>query len=717
MKNLAMESQSVLRTRAASAAFVQDSPMNSKSFKSGFKEGSKMSSPINRGKNPLSQAFLSALNGFAHVAETLSCLKRTMTLVVTALFVSTVIGSAAAQMSGNTNYWLSNSNCGDIQNLKVSVHVTENMIAEWTGGSSSGPGFGIQLNANPIGGQIAPNGTAYTWLQYVIMIHNVGGQPQVQAMMEYWYDNTNYQYATYPSVADLPSYTISAGSVLSFQLTTDSNGNVTQIDFIVTAPNGTVQSYATPPTFIGESTPLLVKFDSFQVIIGGPWDSQYSTFSSGQGSITYSASNGALGVTSCTGIMPAESSNVYYSPMGPSVNSTVTQAFAWQGGAWGLSGLASEMDTADEKNEVYYLGSNSNLYQLSRTEDWQWREDTGGSGTPSVAPGSGTSAYVNTIYNGNEAFYVQNTNGNLHIEQLWGSNLSPTDLTETASGKPVAEGTSPAGYIDTSAETDNVFYIGTDSYVHHLNWSAGNPWTEDGTLDSTTTPAAAPGSPLVGHLRHPANTGASDEIFYIGSNQHVDELWSWAGQERWLTSDLTAASGGPVAAVGSPLAGFYDVAANVDAIFYIADVQTSQGSMPHVFELSFSSNGWQSIDLTAKTGAPAACVGSALAAHLNTLSGSEEVYFLDSNGNVHEFWTWSSAPTGWYANNVTAASGDAPLAFPESPLTTDISTLDNTDHVFYVGTDQNVHELWFNGTWHYADDNTQTSPVAPNAVP
>jgi hypothetical protein len=371
--------------------------------------------------------------------------------------------------------------------------------------------------------------------------------------------------------------------------------------------------------------------------------------------------------------------------------------------------LASELNTAESKNAVYYLGFDGNLYQITwgGSQGWGSQQDTGTGGRPSVASGTGITAYVNTIYNGNEVFYLASVNGSLHIEQLWGPTLSATDLTVISQGSPraVAPSSNPVGYIDPLAGTDNVFYIGTDHLVHALTWSAGNPWEESSSLDAINPPAAAVGSPLIGHM----NT-ASEEVFYVGTNQHVYELWRWSKNfDGWHLTDVTVASGSnPVAAVGNPLAGFYDSTAGHDAVFY-------QGTNQHVYELVFSTSGWSSVDVTGNATPPT--VGSALAAHVNSVAGNEEVFFLDSNQNVRELSAPSTNSSLWSETDVTTISGGAPLAFPGSPLATHVSTLDNTDHAFYLGEDRNVHELWSNGSWHFNDDSTSTNPAAAEAFP
>ncbi len=662
--------------------------------------------------------------------------RRAIALALAALFLTAAMGSAAAQVSSGNNYWLSAPKCSNIENLTVSLYVTQSMIAEWTGGGDSGTGFGIQLNANPFPGQIAPNGQEYNWLQYVMMIH----ADQAQAMVEYWYPNN--QYVTYPTIEYLSSDTIQAGSILSIQLTSNSNGYVSEITYSVTNPNGVTTPLQMQPIFIGESTPLLVQFESFQVDIVGPWDSQDSTFSSGQGYITYTASDGPLSVGNCpTGYEPAERSNVYYGPMVPGANSTVTQGFASDAGASGTGIVVSHLNTTSQtENEVYYLGFDSNLYRLGWDWSWALTPATGinspSKDAPAVAPGTGAALNVNTAYDGNEAFYITNVDGNLHIEQLWGVGLAPNDLTHDASGTPVnvAQGTGPVSYFDSTATlngvqgTDNVFYLGTDQQAHALTWSAsGLSWEEEASLDSAPGPAAASGSSFSGHAT--LNSSCADqaeEVFYIGTNQHVYERWRWSASAKfdgWHLTDVTEAnSSKPVAAVGSPLVGFYDCSGQIDAMFYV-------GTNQHLYELLYgydSQSIWQSIDLTQVTGAPAVASGSMLAVHVNTESNPsvEEVFFLDSNNNVWEVSTYSTSATSWGLTaggnpngNLTASTG-AGSAFPGTAISGNVSTIDNTDHVFYVGLDMDIHELWWNGSWHAAvDDNTSGTPTAPGAVP
>ena len=393
------------------------------------------------------------------------------------------------------------------------------------------------------------------------------------------------------------------------------------------------------------------------------------------------------------------------SPNGPNLISALTRRPI----------LAGEWDTADTKNSVYYLGFDSNLHQLAWNWGWTSGQDTGVGGRPAPSGSNGIAAYVNTIFNGNEVFYTTSVAGALHVEQLWAAGLAPGDLTIPGGGKPVAEDSNLVGYIDSVADSDNVFYLGGDQFVHVLTWTPAGGWKEDANLDATATPPAAASSPLAGHF-----TGASQEIFYIGANQHVYELWRWSKNfDGWHTTDVTEANGAkPVAALGSPLAGFYDAVTGNDSMFYIATVMVAGIPTQHVYELFFGNTAaWSAIDVTVLTGAPAAAIGSTLAAQVDPLSGNEGVYFFDALSNVQQLWAPSATPKIWHTLNLTALTGAA-LAFPGSPLTAFSSNLGSANHVFYIADDQNIHEFWWsNGAWNAGDDNTQAIPVAPNAVP
>jgi hypothetical protein len=365
--------------------------------------------------------------------------------------------------------------------------------------------------------------------------------------------------------------------------------------------------------------------------------------------------------------------------------------------AYGQGFLASEFDSTVGKAEVYYRGYDSNIYEIVRGNPNTWYQRTGLAGEgPSSAAYSGIAAYVNTIYNGNEVFYLTEVNGSMDVEQLWGGTFSPTNLTARTNALPAVSGSALVGYIDPIAGSDNVFYVGSDQKVHLLLWTPAGGWS------SSVVDAGAPtvaGTSLSGHYKSGPGTFYSEEVFYLGANQHVYELWRWSKNfDGWHLTDVTEANGSkPVAAVGSPLAGFYDTAASTDVMFYL-------GTNQNLYELLFSTGAVWSGDMTTQTGSLNAASTSKLAAHLNTNNGgSDEVYFESGNQNVFEFWAWSSSQTAFHENSFPfeyAAVG--------SPLATDMNG--NADELYYIGSDSNIFEL-------FSSADITTSCGAPLAQP
>ncbi|MGB9234058.1 MAG: hypothetical protein WCC04_06560 [Terriglobales bacterium] len=604
-----------------------------------------------------------------------ACARFLAIIVAAVLLLAAASGTAAAEVKASgDNYLLATSTCDNILRLQTSVRVTQDMVALVTPGNIQDGGFGVQLNAIP------PPGQPAYWMQYVMFIQN----NQIQAVVEYWFPPDNGPDAFY-TILDLPSNTIYTGSVLSIQLTNDSNGNVTKATFSFTDPTGHVTKLQAPPINLpNTSTPALVPVQSFGVNVVGPINSEGSTFSSGKGVITYKASNGPLSVpaTGCSGGNGPgtnEWSNIYYGSMTPK-GSSVTQAFAPFAGP-----LASNMDSANKQLQVYTLGTDQNTHYNFTVDQFAFNgatwssTDLGNLGAPLASQGSPVISYEYTIYDTTEAFYL--TSDAQDVEQLWGYNWAPNNLTVLANAQPATVGSRLVGYIDPIAVSDNVFYQGTDQHVHLLTWSEAGGWTEDTRL--AHAPAAAFASALTGHM-----TAAAEEIFFVGTNNHVYQLWRWSkNYDGWHVTDVTIANGTkPLAAAGSPLAGFYDPAAGTDAVLYV-------GTNHHVYELLFSpSSVWSSIDVTGQSGAPNAIDGSMLAAHLNTSANSEEVFFVAGGGPLQELWSWSKTVPAW--NTYPLDTAVAPET--ASPLATDMDSLTSPsrDEVYYVGTDGSVHEMW-----------------------
>src|SRR4249920_2651300 len=93
-------------------------------------------------------------------------------------------------------------------------------------------------------------------------------------------------------------------------------------------------------------------------------------------------------------------------------------------------------------------------------------------------------------------------------------------------------------------------------------------------------------------------------------------------------------------------------------------------------------------------------IGSPLVAQINTIASTDEVFYLGTDQHAHELWESGGI---WHAADPTAAAGALNAVFG-SPIVAQINTIASSDEVFYMGTDQDVHELWESGgIWHAAD--------------
>jgi hypothetical protein len=234
-----------------------------------------------------------------------------------------VPNAGALRLNSNSNYVIANctypnlGDCQSIEGLNVAFQVEDDMVAAVTpyagGSSSQNGGFTIQLNANN------PVGPATTGMQYVFLISG----NQIQWQVQYWGVNpsTGKESDLYPQggtiLSSLPSNTIPAGYLFEIQLNNDFNGNVSGGTFNVTDNHGK----KAPPAKFTIDQNYLYPIRAFEVDIVGPDNSQCSEFSSGGGTLTYSATNGELcvaggwpGVCSTVGAYTCETSNATYGP-------------------------------------------------------------------------------------------------------------------------------------------------------------------------------------------------------------------------------------------------------------------------------------------------------------------------------------------------------------------------------------------------------------------
>jgi hypothetical protein len=198
------------------------------------------------------------------------------------------------------------------------------------------------------------------------------------------------------------------------------------------------------------------------------------------------------------------------------------------------------------------------------------------------------------------------------------------------------------------------------------------------------------------------NSATVVEFDYINSNEVAD---IGGGNLSGWGGGCPSCVGAPAPAPGSTLTSFVDASGPVRHVFY-------EGTNGHVYELYCFCNSvgatWHWDDPTSLArGAPLAASGSALTSFID--NGVMHVFYLGTNANVYElYWTGGTA---WHSDNPTSLAG-APAAASVGSLT---SFIDGSGimHVFYLS-GQNVHELYWNGVWH-TDDATSQAGAPLNA--
>jgi hypothetical protein len=236
----------------------------------------------------------------------------------------------SGQLTSNNNYVFVDSAGGVINNLSISLEVTEDLAVSPWGGE-----FAIQLNTFP------PPGMGITWVQYVLAVstETVGAYGVSEELLdvtgdvEGWVEcGGNFAYGTdscgfWPFVpagayvGTIPGTTISKGTVLGIMLTTE-NGATTSVTF---SQDGTSQTISLPA---GQNPDQQMPVAGFQVNIVGVCNREAASIESGSGNITYSASDTLCATDTLSGgCCTAETSTVTYGVVSPCCSSSVVQSF------------------------------------------------------------------------------------------------------------------------------------------------------------------------------------------------------------------------------------------------------------------------------------------------------------------------------------------------------------------------------------------------------
>jgi hypothetical protein len=315
---------------------------------------------------------------------------------------------------------------------------------------------------------------------------------------------------------------------------------------------------------------------------------------------------------------------------------------------------------------------------------------------------------IGYLFDAQNTQHVVFTAGDLHIHELWWdiNGWHHNDLT-TATGSPISAGL-PAAYIFAAQGTQHVFYWGeNDGHLHELWWDI-NGWHHNDLTTATGAPAPADLPTAYFFLGQ-----GTQHVNYLGGDSHINELW-W-DLNGWHHNDLTAATGAPlpgprggVNPAGTPT-GYAFTAQGTQHVVY-------RGDDSHIYELWWDFHGWHYNDLTTAAGAPLAgqdgAGGGDPTGYIFDAQGTQHVFYVGSDQHIHELW-WDI--NGWHHNDLTAATS-APLAYGH--LTGYVFAAQSTQHVFYQDTGGLIHELWWDITgWHYNDISAATGAPKSQTPP
>jgi hypothetical protein len=312
-----------------------------------------------------------------------------------------------------------------------------------------------------------------------------------------------------------------------------------------------------------------------------------------------------------------------------------------------LSPIASQVDAAYNREEVFYLDPNQDVWEASfdnGLKTWSSHNLTSLVGAPAAKAGSPVVSVVNP-YAGSIQLNYLDSGG--HIRQLWSWDRKMwfgNDLT-SQTGAPNAAANSPLFTLnDTAQDSIEVYYLDTNNYVRGLSFSSSGGWVYLNPSPSGVWPAAS-GSALVGVVNPYAG---SVQVNYVDSAGHVDQLYSW-NRTTWYGGQVLA--GAPNAAPGSGLATEVNTIAGTVEVYYLDSTQT-------VSELWWDGR-WQFSNPTVGTGAANAAAGSPVVSLVNTRANTVQVHYIAPDKHVHELW-WNGS---WHADDVTLAAG----AYPAIP--------------------------------------------------
>jgi fucose-binding lectin len=357
---------------------------------------------------------------------------------------------------------------------------------------------------------------------------------------------------------------------------------------------------------------------------------------------------------------------------------------------------------------VYHLDQVSHVSELSWKPGWYYDDATSGASAPPElpAPPAAADSAVAALAMGADlprVYYV--TSSPRHVHELWWDGLRwhDHDLCAATGAADVAPNSALVG-VKLDANNVRVYYVSAaDLHVRQLAWT-GSSWSAQDLTSLSNGQSAGRADALAAFAVTDGSGSSFARVYFVGSDRHVYELWAWGTVSGWGCHDLVFPLGAPNVQDGTGLTGVV-VNGNRGRVYYVS-------ADAHVIELNWTGQDWTFSDLTTWARfcnpTPDAAPSTALTSFV--VNGDQpRVYFISNTTEVYELWTGGAS---WCSDSVTARAL-APAPKPTSHLAgmalTGASPA-GQDRVYYLGSDNDVYELGWNGTgWGHEDVTNMTN--------
>jgi RHS repeat-associated protein len=344
------------------------------------------------------------------------------------------------------------------------------------------------------------------------------------------------------------------------------------------------------------------------------------------------------------------------------------------------SALAS-VAMSDPSSHTFYFDTNQHLCQMSWNSSGWFDQDLT-SMTEAGLPLAGSSIAAVNLGGVLHVFYQ---GANLHIYDMnWtGSVWQNIDMT-ALTGASAMSGTKMSAVLTGNPNSPMMFYEGTNQHLFTVYWnSSANAWqnADLNALSGATTLMAVRAS--FGSAMFVVNGGVY--LFYIGTNQHLIDI-NWDGSSRWLTGDLTIASGGAALAVSGSAVTTVATGTSIDLMSFY------EGTNQHIYSIYWNggAGAWQTLDFTSWSGATN--IAAALTSLANNPVGPHMFYFSSSQHLDDMLWNGSA----WVNADLTSLANTTMVPASGSSLSSHGTVAGGTYHIFFEGGNQHIYHTYYN---------------------